>query len=53
MDEGLRIYYSYYKPLLRGRIFRVEYASFEDLAEQKLSEKFGQMLTIINQCGSR
>ena len=48
-DEGLRIYYSYYKPLLRGRIFRVEYASFEDLTEQKLSEKIDRILTIINQ----
>lgn len=48
-EKGLKIFYSYYKPLLRGRIFRVEFASFEMLNEQKLFEKFRQIMTIINQ----
>lgn len=47
-SKGLRVYYSYYKPLLRGRIFRVEYASFKDLGEQEISEKFSRILSIIS-----
>ncbi|MEM2214195.1 MAG: DNA double-strand break repair nuclease NurA [Candidatus Nezhaarchaeales archaeon] len=48
VKEGLRIYYSYYKPFSRGKIFRIEYASFEDLSEQELFEKFKKILSLIN-----
>jgi hypothetical protein len=47
-DMGLQIYCSYYKPSLRGRIFRVEYASFKPLEEQELLEKFRQVMCLIN-----
>jgi len=48
-NKGLNVYYSYYKPSLRGRIFRVEYASFKPLEEQELLEKFSQIMCLINQ----
>ena len=48
-DRGLTIYYSYYKPSLRGKIFRVEFASFRDISEQKVMETFNQVLNLINQ----
>ena len=48
-DKGLTVYYSYYKPSLRGKVFRVEYASFEALSKQKVVEKFDRILGIINQ----
>jgi hypothetical protein len=47
-DKGLNVYYSYYKPLLRGRIFRVEYASFKPLEDQELLEKFSKIMSLIN-----
>jgi len=47
--KGLNVYYSYYKPSLRGRIFRVEYASFKSLEEQELLEKFRQIMCLVNQ----
>ena len=47
-DRGLTVYYSYYKPSLRGRVFRVEYASFKELSEQKVLEKFDEILSVIN-----
>jgi len=48
-DKGLHIYYSYYKPSLRGRIFRIEYVSFKPLKEQELLEKFHRVMYLINQ----
>jgi len=48
-NKGLYVYYSYYKPSLRGRIFRVEYASFEPLEESELLERFHQIMYLINQ----
>ncbi|MEM2293006.1 MAG: DNA double-strand break repair nuclease NurA [Nitrososphaeria archaeon] len=47
-EKGLTVYYSYYKPLIRGRIFRIEYASFEELDEQNVLEKIDRILKIIN-----
>jgi len=47
-DKGLNVYYSYYKPLPRGRIFRVEYASFKPLDDQELLEKFSKIMSLIN-----
>jgi hypothetical protein len=48
-SKGLNVYYSYYKPSLRGRIFRVEYASFKSLEEQELLGKFRQIMCLVNQ----
>jgi len=48
-NKGLNVYYSYYKPSLRGRIFRVEYVSFKPLEEQELLEKFSQIMGLISQ----
>ena len=48
-DRGLTVYYSHYKPSLRGKVFRVEYASFEALSKQKVVEKFDRILGIVNQ----
>jgi len=47
-DKGLTVYYSYYKPSLRGRVFRIEYASLKEISEQKASEKFSEILSVIN-----
>jgi len=47
-NKGLIVYYSYYKPNLRSRIFRIEYASFEELSEPKVFEKFNEILKIVN-----
>jgi len=47
-DMGLQVYFSYYKPSLKGRIFRVEYASFKPLEKQELFDKFSQVMCLIN-----
>ncbi len=47
-DKGLTIYYSYYKPSLRGRVFRVEYAAVKELSEREVLERFDEILSVIN-----
>jgi len=47
-EKGLRIYYSYYKPNLRSRIFRVEYASFKEINEREVFKEFHKIMGIIN-----
>jgi hypothetical protein len=47
-EKGLIIYYSYYKPSLRGRMFRVELASFKELKEEEVLENFHKIMTLIN-----
>lgn len=46
--KGLLIYYSYYKPSLRGRIFRVELASFVELDAEELLKEFHRIFVFIN-----
>lgn len=48
-DRGLNIYYTYYKPSARGRIFRIEYALFENLSEQEIKERFNRIMSLLNQ----
>lgn len=48
-EKGLTVYFTYYKPNLRGRVFRVEYASFKELNERQISERFSKILNMINQ----
>jgi len=47
-DKGLTVYYSYYKPSLRGRVYRVEYASFKKLSEQEMLKRIDEVIGIIN-----
>ena len=46
--KGLSIYYSYYKPSLRGRIFRIELASFVQLDREELLKEFHRIFVFIN-----
>lgn len=47
-ERGLIIYYSYYKPSLRGRVFRIEYASFKELSGKELLRRFQKIMGLIN-----
>jgi len=47
-EKGLNIYYSYYKPTLRSRIYRVEYASSKELNEIKVNEIFRKIFSLLN-----
>ncbi|MEM3629205.1 MAG: DNA double-strand break repair nuclease NurA [Candidatus Jordarchaeales archaeon] len=44
---GLTLYYSYYKPSLRARIFRIEYVSFRELNKDELCKKFEKIMNMI------
>lgn len=46
-ERKLTIYYSYYKPFPRAKVFRVEYVSFEELDKNKLREKFEKIMGLI------
>jgi len=48
-EKGLFVYYSYYKPNARSRIYRVELASFNKLDEKSLLDIFAKIMTLINQ----
>jgi hypothetical protein len=48
-DRGLNIYYTYYKPSARSKIFRIEYALFENLSEQEIKERFNRIMSLLNQ----
>jgi hypothetical protein len=46
-ERGLNIYFSYYKPALRSRIYRVEYASSKEVSGQT-AEIFRKIFNLLN-----
>ena len=45
--KGLTIYYSYYKPNIRAKVYRVELASFDEIDEKKLLNSFENIMGLI------
>jgi|GEM_PF-2446133 hypothetical protein len=47
-EKGLNVYYSYYKPNLRSKIYRVEYASPKELSRTEVAEIYSKIFILLN-----
>lgn len=47
-NRGLRLYYTYFKPNLRSRVYRIEVASFKNLDEKALIQLYKEIIGLMN-----